>query len=128
MTLDLSKEKSGVVAISGFTRRDGQNMPLLALLDEMAVTEISRLDTLTVVDRSNIDQILEEQKLSLSALMDTTTAIEIGNLLSANYMITGSVIEMPKTVVVFGRIINVETAEVESAAQVIMPKTVIDEL
>jgi hypothetical protein len=29
---------------------------------------------------------------------------------------------MPGSVVIFGRIINVETSEVESAAQVIVPK------
>jgi TolB-like protein len=66
--------------------------------------------------------ILDEQKLALNDLMDTSNAIEIGKLLTANYILTGSVVEMPGSVMIFGRVINVETAEVESVAQVIVPK------
>lgn len=46
----------------------------------------------------------------------------MGQLLTANYIVTGSVIEMSSSVVIFSRIINVETAEVESVAQVIVPR------
>jgi TolB-like protein len=53
--------------------------------------------------------------------MDTEQAIQVGKFLAANYIVTGSVIEMAASVVIFGRIINVETGEVESVAQVIMP-------
>jgi len=128
MTLNLGSEKPGVVAVAGFSMKSGGSIPLLPILDEMAVTEISRLDRITLVDRANLDEIIREQKLSLSALMDTTTAIEVGALLSANYIVTGTVIEMPNTFVIFGRIIDVETAEIESAAQVIMSRRVLDEL
>ena len=44
-------------------------------------------------------------------------------LLTVNHILTGSVIEMPGSVVIFGRIINVETGEIESVAQVILPKS-----
>jgi TolB-like protein len=40
----------------------------------------------------------------------------------ANYILTGSVVETTKNVVIFGRIINFETAEIESVAQIIVPK------
>ena len=66
--------------------------------------------------------VLEEQKLALSDLIDTTNAIKVGQLLTVSHILTGTVLEMPASVVIFGRIINVETAEVESAAQVIVPK------
>ena len=125
MTLDLGKGKSGVVAVSGFTGKDGEQTALLEILDEMAIAEIAKLGTLTVVERNNLDKILEEQELALSDLMDTSTAIEIGKFLTADFIVTGSVIEMPNSMVIFGRIINVETAEIESAAQVIVPKEVI---
>lgn len=121
MTLSMSGGSKGIIAVSGFTAKDEKESELLDFLNEMAVLEISRFDTLTVVERSRISEIMEEQKLSLSALMDTEKAIEVGNLLSANYILTGSVIEMATTVVVFGRIINTESAEVEAVAQVILP-------
>ena len=122
MTLDLSARKTGTIAVSGFSMKDGKTTDLTALLDEMAMVEIAKLQTLTVIERGRMDMLLEEQALSLSDLMDTGKAIDVGRLLTADHMLTGTVIEMPNSVVIFGRIINVETAEIESAAQVIVAK------
>ena len=122
MTLDLGSKGRGTISISGFTTRDGKPSGLVTLLNEMALMEIAKLDTLTVIERAKLDMILDEQKLALNDLMDTSNAIEIGKLLTANYILTGSVVEMPGSVMIFGRVINVETAEVESVAQVIVPK------
>jgi TolB-like protein len=122
MSLSMSSRDPGVIAVSGFTAKDDRNAKLLDLLNEMAVIEIARFDSLTVVERSEIDKVMDEQKLSLSSLIDTDKAIAVGNLLSANYILTGSLIEMSGSVVVFGRIINTESAEIESVAQVILPK------
>jgi TolB-like protein len=122
MTLDLSAKKTGTIAVSGFSMKDGHTSELTALLDEMAMVEIAKLQTLTVIERGKMDVILQEQALSLSDLMDTGKAIDVGRLLTADHMLTGTVIEMPNSVVIFGRIINVETAEIESAAQVIVSK------
>lgn len=122
MTCDLKLKDRGVVAISGFIGKTGESSGLTELLNEMAVTEIGKIDTLTLVERERLGDLLVEQNLSLSGLTDTSTAIEIGRLLSASYLITGSVIEMESSVVIFGRIINVESGEIESAAQVIVPR------
>ena len=121
MTLDLKVKDKGVVAISGFTTKTGKSSGLIDLLNEMAVVEIGRIDTLTLIEREKLDALLAEQELALSDLMDTEQAIEVGKFLTANYIVTGSVIEMAATVVIFGRVINVETGEIESVAQVIVP-------
>jgi hypothetical protein len=81
----------------------------------MAMVEFGRIDTMTLVERGKLDLLLSEQELALSDLMDTENAIEIGRFLAANYIVTG-------TVIVFGRVIDVATGEVESVAQVILPK------
>jgi len=52
--------------------------------------------------------------------MDTDSAIRIGELLSAKYIITGTVIPMQNSLVVFGRLIDVESAEIINAAQMIL--------
>lgn len=122
MTLDLGSKEKGAISITGFTTRDGKSSDLITLLNEMAMLEITKHKTLQVIERDRLNMILEEQKLALSDLMDTANAIEIGKLLTANYILTGSVIEMADSVVIFGRIINVETAEIESVAQVIVPR------
>jgi len=58
----------------------------------------------------------------LLSLLNETAVVEIGRLMAADYIVTGTVVEMSTSVVIFGRIINVETVEVESVAQFIVPK------
>jgi curli biogenesis system outer membrane secretion channel CsgG len=94
----------------------------VTLLNETALMEVAKHKSLQVVERDKLDMILKEQELSLTDLMDTDKAITVGRLLTVHHLLTGSVIEMPNSVVIFGRIINVETGEIESVAQVIVPK------
>jgi len=122
MMLDLRQKNQGVIAVSGFTLKDGRTPPLVDLLNEMAVIEIGRIDTLKLVERSNLDAVLQEQEFALTDLIDTQAAIKVGKFLAANYIITGTLIEMASTVVIFGRVIDVQTGEVESVAQVILPR------
>lgn len=88
----------------------------------MALVEITKLESMRVIERQKVNEILEEQGIASMDLMNITNAIEIGKLLAVNYILTGSIVESSKTVVIFGRIINVETAEIESVALVIVPK------
>jgi Ca-activated chloride channel family protein len=122
MTLGLGEKEGGSISISGFTAKNGGAPEMINLLNETAVVEISKLDKMKVIEREKFDMIMEEQKLALLDLMDTSNAIEIGKLLTADYILTGSLVEMHESVLIFGRIINVETAEIESVAQVIVPK------
>ena len=46
----------------------------------------------------------------------------IGQILAADYLLTGTVIPMSESVVVFARILDVESAVVESAVQVIVAR------
>lgn len=46
-----------------------------------------------VVDRENIDRILEEQRLGLSGVVDEQTAVRVGNLMGAQAVLMGTVIE-----------------------------------
>jgi len=123
ITLNMGEKEKGTIAISGFTNKDGSPSDLVTLINEMALVEVAKHQTLQVVERDKMEMVLEEQKLALSDLIDTTNAIKVGHLLTVSHMLTGTVLAMPGSVVIFGRIINVETAEVESAAQVIVPRS-----
>lgn len=47
---------------------------------------------LKVIDRENFDQIIQEQHLSLSGVIDQSTAATVGNLLGAKALLTGTVL------------------------------------
>ena len=122
MTLGLEAKQGGSISISGFTAKNGGSPDMLTMLNETALVEIAKIKNMKVIERERFDMIMDEQKLALLDLMDTSNAIEIGKLLTADYILTGSVVEMHESVLIFGRIINIETAEIESVAQVIVPK------
>ncbi|MBX2978838.1 MAG: hypothetical protein KF905_06045 [Flavobacteriales bacterium] len=48
---------------------------------------------LRIVDRENMDRILEEQRLSLSGVVDEQTAVRVGNLMGAHAVLMGNLIE-----------------------------------
>lgn len=120
--LNLRTRQGGAIAVSGFSMKRDTQPQLCTLLDERGLVELSRLQTLKPVERRRLDAVLREQEFALSDLADTETAIAVGKVLAARYILTGSVIEMPGSLVIFARIVNVETSEVESASQVIVPK------
>ena len=121
INLSLHLEKVSTIMLAPFLQQSNETSAFIGLLNEWAVSALSTNSELTLLDRSNLEQILAEQKLSLSGLVDTEKAIEVGRLLSAQYIITGTVIPMTNTAVVFARVINIESSEVETVSQVILP-------
>ena len=49
------------------------------------------MEFVNVIDRQQIDQIIEEQKLSQSGLVDPQTSLEIGKLLGVHQIISGEI-------------------------------------
>ena len=119
MSLDLQSRKAGNIAVSGFAVSDGRKAGITDLLDEMAQSFFAA--SFTMVERQRIDAVLQEQEMALSELMETTEAIKVGRFLSADYILTGTVIPMNSSVIIFSRIIDTRTTAVESAAQVVVP-------
>jgi len=122
ITLDLTSHEPGNIAVSGFSFPDGRSAAILHFLDKTAESALVGLRRYRVLERERIDAVLTEQELSLSDLMETTRAIAVGNALSADYILTGTVLEMTTSVTVFARVINVETTSIESASQIVMRK------
>lgn len=122
LRLSLQETKPGNIAVTGFSFTDGRPAPLLDILDKKAEFTMSELPKFTLLKREKIDRALKGQKLKVSDLMETNQAIQAGKYLSADYVLTGTVIEMNNSVVVFSRIINIANASIESVGQVILPR------
>ncbi|NOY78937.1 MAG: tetratricopeptide repeat protein [Calditrichaeota bacterium] len=99
---------------------DRQNMdPLRKGLADMLITELSKIQALKVIERSQLQQMIEEMKLGQSGLVDEQTAQKVGRLLGAQTLLLGSY------VVMFGgkmridaRIVEVETGRTLEAEEV----------
>lgn len=122
IALEIADRPGATLAVSEFAMKGGKRCALVDLINDAATNELAALGGVKVVERERLAAALAEQDLAVSDLVDTERARRIGSLLSAGYIVTGTVIEMSRTVVIFGRIINVDTGEVETAAQVVVPR------
>lgn len=89
--------------------------PLGKGLQDILIQELSANAGIRVVERDQINRIIEEQKLSTSGQVDKETAVKIGKLLGAKHMVTGGFQTDPKATQlnVTLRVFNVETGEIE---------------
>lgn len=83
-----------------------------AALSEMLITAIANSPAVTVIERGQIDTVLEETKFQLSGVTSTEESIEIGNILNAEIIILGSVSRFGGRIELDARVIRLETGEV----------------
>ena len=86
-------------------------------LAKMLVTDLKQSQSLTVVTRDNLDDVLAELKLSRSALVDPVNAQKIGKLLGADVIVAGSIVSVGGALRLDGHVIDVTTGEVVAAAK-----------
>jgi len=88
--LDLGKFPVAIGEFDNSSSRKGMEKRLKAFV----ITELSAIDDpfLRIVERENLEMVLEEQRMNLSGIVDESTAVEVGNLLGAKAIITGTLI------------------------------------
>lgn len=104
------------VAVMDFTGfmmgEEGNSVAIGKAFSAMLVTEFTDRDGLRVLERQNMQTILQEQRLALSGRMDESSAVEIGKMLGVQYVLLGQVTSLPGQLRVDIRAVDVETSEV----------------
>ena len=91
--------------------REGENDYINLMLTQAFQKEGS----VKVVDRTMLDALLNELKLSSSDLADPRTALKLGRLLSARLITTGSIIRDSESIQVSIRVVETETSDIPVA-------------
>ncbi len=80
---------------------------------QILVSKFARVDEVVVVERDRIADVMDELKLQRTKLIDDKSAVAVGKLLGARYLVTGQLfsVKLPNLVVSL-RIIDVETGQV----------------
>ncbi|MGQ9679086.1 MAG: CsgG/HfaB family protein [bacterium] len=123
---DLSR--SWRIAVLPIPMGEDSDTGLGARLVEHAEMQLMKVLTFSVVDRSAVDAVLQEQGFSYSGVVDPQTAVRLGKLMGASAVVTvrvGAVKHDPffsdspdqRDAQVNVRIISVETGEVLYSAQ-----------
>lgn len=76
---------------------------------EIIRTELISTGQFVVLERSQLDKALSEQKLQKSGLIDDKSVVELGKLLGANFIIIGSVVKMGTAYTINARMIDIKT-------------------
>jgi len=106
------------VAIIDFTNaalvRHADYAPLSTGIAEVLITELSGNPRVRVVERDQLQKLMEEQNLGAGGRVDKETAAKIGKILGARHFITGAfVIDTKERIRLDVRSINTETSEIE---------------
>ncbi len=86
------------------------------ILTQRLTSEIINADVYFVVERTNLEKILEEQKFQHSGCTDSECAVEIGQLVNANYIVIGTASKFGSTYTIDVRMIDVAMGNAISTA------------
>ena len=96
-----------------------QYQPLAKGLAEMVITELSRVQTVRVVERRELRSLLEEMKLSQTGSVSGETSVQVGRLLGAHHLVFGGyMVALDEKIRIDVRIIEVETGLTVKAEEV----------
>jgi len=102
------------IAISYFDNTSGDKSydPLIKGMADMLISDLSNIESIKIVEREKLDDLLKEINLGESKFIDNETAQKMGKGLGAQYILTGSFIVMGDAFRIDARLINVESGEI----------------
>ena len=95
-----------------YTGKDQELEVLRKGLAQMLISDLSATDTIRVVERDRLEDILTELKLQGSGKIDPKSAAKLGKLLGAKYLVVGGYFDLQGALRVDARIVDVETGRV----------------
>ncbi|MBU0982675.1 MAG: hypothetical protein KKA42_02325 [candidate division Zixibacteria bacterium] len=118
ITCDEEKSDIRTIAIMPFdnysTGKFQEKLGLLSKgLAEFFAYDFAKISTFRVIERDKIDFIMDEIALQQSGAVDQSTAVKVGKLLGAKYMVFGSITQLDdKNTRMMVRAVSVETSEI----------------
>lgn len=98
---------------SGSYGQDKENFDALQKgIPGMLISELAGNPAARVVERDEIQKLLQEQDLGATGRVDPQTAAKVGKLVGARYVITGTFIDFYGDFRLDARLLNVETSEI----------------
>jgi len=103
------------VAILPFAERGSDVKDLGPKVTDLMFASLAAEPSLLLVDRADIQAQLDEQELNLSGMVNPAEATQVGHLTGAKILVTGSVLQIDKSLYLIAKIIGTETSRVVGA-------------
>jgi TolB-like protein len=85
--------------------------------DEISTGLVVAKKRFSVVDRANLSKIMQENKLTVSGLVDPNNAKKLGQIAGVDAIVTGTLTPLDKTIRVAIKVIATDTAKIVAAAR-----------
>ena len=112
----LSHESKSKIAVIEFSDLNGNITEFGMYLSEELITRLFLTRKFDVIERQLLNQVISEQKLGMTGLIDDDSAIAIGKLLGVDAIVSGTIIDLGVSLKVNARIIATETGSVFAVA------------
>jgi hypothetical protein len=103
------------LAVFDFRVTSGMTNEVATTLTNKFRNEMANTGLYTMVERSAMQQVLEEQRFSASDLADENKAVALGKLLSASKVVVADIGKIDNTYSTFVRMIDVQTGSIEKS-------------
>ena len=108
--------KGARITVVPFTENAGQGSGIGESLAEFMIVRLQQLGVFTLVDRNEFERVIGEIELSQTGLIDDAATIEIGKMLSSQYLLTGSISMLFGKYRITAKVINIETTQILNSA------------
>ena len=110
-----TKPQKIIIAVMPFENitKNAEDDWLAQGLEEQITNGLAKINSLKVVERAHLEKILTEQNFQMSDIADQSSAVKIGNILSAGKLLVGSYQVVNETISVTARIVDAETGVVD---------------
>ena len=113
-TSTLVGERLSIAVLPFESKGIGGALGQIDLLDKL-VTGFVGINRFKVIERAQLEKILEEQKLGMSGVIDASTAAQIGKGIGVDGVVCGSITQGGNAVTIDARLIDTETAAIITA-------------
>jgi TolB-like protein len=101
------------VAIIDFESQAPGNPELGTQLSDILTARLSIYDQFQLVERKKLEDILKEQQLNLTGMVETQDAVKVGKLVGAKILIFGRAFAVDRDLYIVAKIVGTETSQVK---------------
>lgn len=122
MVRSLREERKTKIAIMEFPDLQGNVSELGRFIPEELTTRLFMTRRFEVVERQLLNQVLREQDLGSSGIIDAASAAEIGRMLGVDAIVSGTITDLTHAIRINARVIATETAGIFGVSSVTIEK------
>jgi TolB-like protein len=113
---EMTEYNKTTIAVIEFSDLQGNVTDFGRFLAEELITRLYQTKKFKVIERHLLNKIIAEQKLSLTGIVDPTSAKQLGKILSVDAIVSGSITDLAQSLRINARLISTETGEIFAVA------------